>query len=52
VGDVKIWFISGLETNYVIAKDVLSVCDDRKRDILIVNPGDTLDELASKMVGT
>jgi len=42
--DVEIWFISGLETNYMVAKDVLSVRDDRKRDILIVGEGDALDK--------
>ncbi len=42
--DVEIWFISGLETNDMVAKDVLSARDDRKRDILIVGEGDALDE--------
>ena len=28
VVDIKIWFISGLVTKYMIAQNVLSVCDD------------------------
>jgi hypothetical protein len=44
VHGVKIWFISGLETKYMVAKDVLSVLDDRKRDIPIIEEGDALDE--------
>ena len=44
VGGVSIRFISGLETKYMVAKDVLSVLDDRKRDIHIVAEGDALDE--------
>ena len=42
--DVEIWFISGLETKYMVAKDVLSVRDDRKRDILFVSEGNALGE--------
>jgi hypothetical protein len=44
VGGVKIWFISGLESNYMVAKDVLSVRDDRKRDIRIIGEGDAFGE--------
>jgi hypothetical protein len=48
---VEIWFISSLETKYMVAKDVLSVRDDRKRNVLIVGEGDTLDEGMSFKIG-
>ena len=42
--DVEIWFISGLETKYMVAKDVLSIRDDRKRDVLVVSKSNALGE--------